>query len=263
MSTLSATLTLEDACRSRWDVAVVGAGPSGSVVARQLAIAGVSVLLVDKARFPRRKVCGCYLNGSALETLERLGLDEIPTALHAPVVSGIRLGAQGREANLRLPPGRALSREAFDSALVQSAIAAGAEFLPSTEAKQLRHGKERHELTLVSRERRIVVETKLLVVADGVGGQLLRHHEAIQYRTTPRSLVGATPSPIRFRQNSEPTQFTWLWATRVTSVDCRWSTADWILPRRSTQFTCEVALQVNWSKKSQHPVAYRFPRWLL
>src|SRR6266576_1839461 len=41
-----------------FDVLVVGAGPAGSTAAYRLARSGASVLLVDKARFPRDKPCG-------------------------------------------------------------------------------------------------------------------------------------------------------------------------------------------------------------
>src|SRR3954471_6993537 len=41
-----------------FDVAVVGAGPAGSVTAYRLATAGARVLLVDRATFPRDKPCG-------------------------------------------------------------------------------------------------------------------------------------------------------------------------------------------------------------
>src|SRR5437588_3307053 len=41
-----------------YDVAVIGAGPGGSTAAYRLACAGVRVLLIDKATFPRDKPCG-------------------------------------------------------------------------------------------------------------------------------------------------------------------------------------------------------------
>ena len=47
-----------------WDAIVIGAGPAGSVAARQLAIAGRRVLLLDKKRFPRRKVCAACFHHS-------------------------------------------------------------------------------------------------------------------------------------------------------------------------------------------------------
>ena len=57
-----------------WDVVVVGAGPAGSMAALEIARRGPSVLLVDKARFPRYKVCGCCLNGRTLSLLGLAGL---------------------------------------------------------------------------------------------------------------------------------------------------------------------------------------------
>ena len=95
---LAATCSLADAESRRWDVLVVGAGPAGSIAARQLAAGGSTVLLVDKAEFPRRKVCGCYLNGSAMATLQGVGLGSLCRRLGAPTITGIRMGTRGRVA---------------------------------------------------------------------------------------------------------------------------------------------------------------------
>src|SRR2546426_9972070 len=57
----------------RWDVVVVGAGPAGATTALLLARAGASVLLMDRARFPRDKACSEYLSPATTEILERLG----------------------------------------------------------------------------------------------------------------------------------------------------------------------------------------------
>src|SRR5438045_8050511 len=53
----------------RFDVAVVGAGPAGSMTAYRLARAGARVLLVDRARFPRDKPCGGGLTSRAVREL--------------------------------------------------------------------------------------------------------------------------------------------------------------------------------------------------
>ena len=63
-----------DIAGTSWDVVVVGAGPAGSMAALEIARRGPSVLLVDKARFPRYRVCGCCLNGRALSLLGSAGL---------------------------------------------------------------------------------------------------------------------------------------------------------------------------------------------
>src|SRR6185436_2355306 len=62
----------------RFDVAVVGAGPAGSAAAYHLASAGLSVVMLERKRFPRDKVCGDVLTPRALRALERLGLSRLP-----------------------------------------------------------------------------------------------------------------------------------------------------------------------------------------
>ena len=72
---------MTQALRSDYDAVVIGAGPAGGVAALGLARAGRRVLLVDKQRFPRPKVCGCCLNASALATLRRVGVGQRLDAL--------------------------------------------------------------------------------------------------------------------------------------------------------------------------------------
>ena len=56
-----------------YDAAIVGAGPAGSTAARLLARAGWSVLLVEKAMFPRRKVCGEFISATSTPLLLDFG----------------------------------------------------------------------------------------------------------------------------------------------------------------------------------------------
>ena len=56
------------------DVLIAGAGPAGAIAATVLARAGARVLVLDRARFPRHKLCGDTLNPGALALLKRLGL---------------------------------------------------------------------------------------------------------------------------------------------------------------------------------------------
>ena len=58
----------------RFDVIIVGAGPGGCSAAISLARRGYEVLLAEKERFPRGKVCGDGIGPPALEVLDRLGL---------------------------------------------------------------------------------------------------------------------------------------------------------------------------------------------
>ena len=74
------------------DVIVVGAGPAGAATAILLAERGLSVHLLDRARFPRPKICGEYLSPEAPRLLDRLGALKAVDAA-ASALSGMRITA--------------------------------------------------------------------------------------------------------------------------------------------------------------------------
>ena len=144
-----------------WDAVVIGAGPAGSVAARTAALQGLKVLLVDRATFPRRKVCGCCLNRHALSALAAAGLGDLPAKLGAVPLHRLKVGAGGRCADVRLPGGVALSREAFDTALIDEAVRAGATFLSGTAVHLDAEGALSNGLT-----------ANAVIVADGLNGRV-------------------------------------------------------------------------------------------
>ena len=80
-----------------WDVAVVGAGPAGAMVALELSRRGCAVLLLERQRFPRWKVCGACLNGAAQAALAHAGLGGLVSGILGGVVgSGVTQRRLGR-----------------------------------------------------------------------------------------------------------------------------------------------------------------------
>jgi flavin-dependent dehydrogenase len=71
------------------EVIVVGGGPAGSATAWALARAGVDVLLLDRARFPRDKVCAEYLSPQASRILHDMGALEAVEAAGAAQLTGM------------------------------------------------------------------------------------------------------------------------------------------------------------------------------
>jgi len=140
-----------------WDALVIGAGPAGAVAARELARRGQRVLLADKADFPRTKVCGCCLNGAAVQTLERLGLDHVLAG--AVPLNQVTIAAGSRNANVRLTRAVALSRDVLDARLIEAAVQAGVEFRPNTLVPAFRRDLMGTEF-----------EANVVIVASGLTG---------------------------------------------------------------------------------------------
>ena len=118
-----------------YDVVIAGAGPAGSVAATVLARAGARVALIDRARFPRHKLCGDTLNPGVLTILKRLKLASMAEACGLPIAGMILTGEDGATVEGRYPDGlvaRAITRTDFDWALVREAEAAGANVLDNT-----------------------------------------------------------------------------------------------------------------------------------
>ncbi|WP_426573256.1 NAD(P)/FAD-dependent oxidoreductase [Aquihabitans sp. McL0605] len=114
------------------DVAIVGAGPAGAAAAITLARAGRSVALLDKATFPRDKICGDGITTGALRILEDLGVRPDAVASWTPVDDIHVVSPSGRIATFPLPRHRGqfaavMRRTDLDAAIVDLARKAGAE----------------------------------------------------------------------------------------------------------------------------------------
>ena len=189
--TLPTSMDLTTARCRIWDTVVVGAGPAGAVAAREIARRGATVLLVDKATFPRWKVCGSCLNARALATLKAIDLGQVALNLQAIPLRRMCWATQGGHAELALPQGVAVSRERFDAALVTAAQEAGATFLPNTEARPLSVSEHCRFVSLRQDQMTVRISTRLLVVADGLGGSTSNSEPGLQRQVEPDSRLGA------------------------------------------------------------------------
>jgi geranylgeranyl reductase family protein len=120
------------------DVIIVGAGPAGSTAAYYLAQAGLNVLLIEKSRFPRDKVCGDGLTPRAVKPLIAMGVDVSEEAGWLRN-KGLRVIGGGMRLELDWPelsswPGYGLvrTRASLDEQLARRAQAAGAKLLEGT-----------------------------------------------------------------------------------------------------------------------------------
>ena len=118
---------------NRFDAIVIGAGPAGASAAILLARSGWQIALIEKAAFPRRKVCGECIAASNLPLLDALGIGDAVRERSGAELKRVALmsGEKTLVAPLPMagdrsaPWGRALGREVLDTLLVEQAVAAG------------------------------------------------------------------------------------------------------------------------------------------
>jgi menaquinone-9 beta-reductase len=172
--------------RIEYDVLVAGAGPAGSVTATLLAGAGFSVVLIDRASFPRDKACSEYMSPEAVRILARLGVLESLEISGAFPLEGMKLfgprgaTAHGRFAGAGNPfrtTGLSVSRRILDHELLATARQAGATVLERTSIEELLYeGGVVAGAVVLNRttQQRQCLKARLTVGADGLRSLVAR-----------------------------------------------------------------------------------------
>ena len=184
----------------RWDIVVVGAGPAGATTALLLARAGASVLLMDRARFPRDKACSEYLSPATTEILERLGggiLDAVEGAAHAKLY-GMKVVAPcgatmcGRFRGGPRPYSFALPRTTFDTILISAAGRAGAVVREGVTVENLvwEKGAVAGVVARLGNRQPVTCNARIVVGADGLRSVVARRLGLI--RSSPPRRVAFT-----------------------------------------------------------------------
>jgi geranylgeranyl reductase family protein len=105
---------------------VIGAGPAGATAALFATRAGLDVLLVDKRRFPRDKICGDAIARKSLGVLRELGID-FGDAVREPIARAVLTSPAGHRIEVDLStrdepaPHLVCRREIFDAVILRAA----------------------------------------------------------------------------------------------------------------------------------------------
>lgn len=148
-----------------YDVAIAGAGPAGASCAAFCARAGLRVIVLEREKFPREKVCGDCLNPSVWPVLRRLGIEHRVRELEYGKLERVDFVAlNGRSVSAPLHDEIAIKRSLLDNVLLNRARELGAEI------------RDNFTVAAVERGWRInnEIDARLLVAADGRNSTVAR-----------------------------------------------------------------------------------------
>jgi geranylgeranyl reductase family protein len=164
------------------DVIVVGAGPAGAATAFHLARAGIDVLMLDAASFPRDKVCGDFVGPVALRELSDLGVTRRAALQRTNRIIGASLHLDGKHMVTRnlpvaegLPPfGRVIPRADLDEWIVDAAVGVGVRLQTPTKVTAVRSNERCVTVEAVSGEELTTLRTRLVIAADGSNSKIAK-----------------------------------------------------------------------------------------
>jgi geranylgeranyl reductase family protein len=172
------------------DVLVVGGGPAGAIASLVCARAGLRVLLLEKSRLPRHKVCGEALIQDSIDLLRRLGIySEVASA--AWLVEGLRVySPNGEHVDIR---GECLTirRRELDSLLVGLAEKQGVTVFDDAEATGFQAGRSHAVVTAGHSKRAREFRSRIVILATGASSKALRSFSVL-HRQAPSAMAVRT-----------------------------------------------------------------------
>lgn len=200
-----------------FEVAVVGAGPAGATVARELATSGIQTVLIERAQLPRYKSCA---GGIPIRTARIL-----PFPIDGVVedtIAAIQVSHRGRgrfEKTDQTPFAAMVMRDRFDKLLVDHAIDAGAELVDACPVREIRRVDGGFQLQTAAG----ALRARLLVGADGANSIVAR---------STRLGAGLTEACALEAEIAAPTETLLRWRGRV-NVDFGYQPSGygWVFPK--------------------------------
>jgi geranylgeranyl reductase family protein len=175
---------------SPFDVIIAGGGPAGAVMGWALATRGIRTLILDRARFPREKVCGDFVEPRGLRLFQTMGCLNALEADDPLAITHVNLFLSGRSAyrehipfyagQTNLPQhGYIIPREVLDDRILASAVAAGAELRQGCQVLGVVRNGSRMSVTYREGDTEHTVPSALVVGADGTHSIVARSFDML------------------------------------------------------------------------------------
>jgi len=164
------------------DALVVGGGPAGAAAAARLAARGFTTIVVDRATFPRDKVCGDFVGPAALAELANLGVTGTEAFAATNTVGECALHVDGNQLGVLAIPqvgglpayGRVIPRRYLDAWVLDAARHAGATVLDGRKVTAIERAPDAVTVRGHSAAGPWQLRTRLLVGADGSNSIIAR-----------------------------------------------------------------------------------------